>query len=280
MLVELSLGSRGGKRMPPQLPAAVAVTLVAAAAAAAAVHRLLSAATPRRLRSGDLRQEAGDAASSQLVQAAEAFVKKELAGQDGSHDWFHIHRVRNLALRLAMMEGNVNLLVVELAALLHDVKDYKYSGSDTAGAEAVKKFLESLNCPDGIKGSILHIIKNIGFKGELGRKEIKMTPELAVVQDADRLDAIGAIGIARTFTYGGSRNRALYDPSIEPCQNLTQKEYSKKNRNEPTINHFYEKLLKLKQMMKSTSGRRVAEGRHKYMEEYLAKFYSEWNGES
>eukprot|EP00466_Bigelowiella_natans_P016672 jgi/Bigna1/76801/fgenesh1_pg.44_\ len=220
-----------------------------------------------------------------LLAETEAFVKKELHAQDGSHDWFHIHRVRNLALKLARMEGINNRLVVELAALLHDIRDWKYSGDENEGIVEVEKFLGSKNCPKCVTEQVLHIVKNIGFKNELaaeranGDSKLIITPELAVVQDADRLDAIGAIGIARTFTYGGSRNRALYDPDIKPCINITKEQYMKKGRNEPTINHFYEKLLKLKTKMKSKSGRQVAEGRHKYMEEYLEKFCREWSGE-
>ncbi len=219
-----------------------------------------------------------------LVRRTEAFVREEMAGQDGSHDWFHIERVRNLALKLARMEklASADTLTVELAALLHDIKDWKYSGSESAGSEAVREFLESERCAPSVVEGVVDVVERIGYKSELGAgAEPKLTPVLAVVQDADRLDAIGAIGIARTFTYGGARNRALYDPAKKPHElGTTYEAYTKKGKNEPTVNHFYEKLLLLKDKMKTDSGRQLAKGRHEYMESYLERFYAEWDGEA
>lgn len=214
---------------------------------------------------------------SAIIIATEIFVKKELANQDGSHDWHHIHRVRNLALKLAEEEKITNLEVVELAALLHDIKDWKYSGVDNAGELAARDFLTKHGYPADKVELISSIIKNVGFKNELGGIQANITPELAVVQDADRIDAIGAIGIARAFTFGGTRNRALYDPEVPFVENLTQEQY-KNLKNSPTVNHFYEKLLKLKDMIKTKSGLVRAEGRHKYMLAYLEQFYQEWDG--
>ena len=192
-----------------------------------------------------------------VVCAAEDFVKKELAGVDGSHDWWHIHRVRNLALKLASMEGisePTKLEVIELAALLHDVKDWKYSGSDHAGVTAVEEFLQSINYSPEHTKTILFVISNIGFKEVLSKKmKPAITPELGIVQDADRIDAIGAIGIARCFTFGGSKHRVLHDPTIAPRTELSKESYMKEKGT--TINHFHEKLLLLKDKMKTKSGR-------------------------
>ncbi|GAB5373433.1 hypothetical protein AAMO2058_001751300, partial [Amorphochlora amoebiformis] len=176
---------------------------------------------------------------------------------------------------------NVDPLVVELAALLHDIKDWKYSKSETAGADAAFEFLQKQKCDPKVIKKVVEVMKNIGFKNELGNNgKVNITPELAVVQDADRLDAIGAIGIARTFTYGGSKNRALYDPDIKPALNITKEEYMRKGRASPTVNHFYEKLLLLKGKLKTNSARELAEDRHKYMEEFLERFYNEWDGKA
>jgi uncharacterized protein len=174
------------------------------------------------------------------------------------------------------------VLVVELAALLHDVKDWKYSGSETAGADAVRAFLESRGCARELIERVVHVVAHVGFKNELGRaagQQLQLTPELAVVQDADRLDAIGAIGIARCFTFGGARNRAIYDPARAPERNLTKEAYAAQ-RDAPSINHFFEKLLRLKELMKSEAGRRRAEARHAFMEAYLKQFFAEVAGEA
>jgi uncharacterized protein len=212
------------------------------------------------------------------VRLASEFVRADLAGNDSSHDFFHIERVRKLALSLAQEEGkDLDLEVVELAALLHDVKDWKYSGSEHSGADAVGAFLKDTQCPVNQAAAILHIVANIGFKTELGAPAQDVTLEFAVVQDADRLDAIGAIGIARCMTFGGARNRVLYDPAIPPVENISKEAYVQNTST--TMNHFYEKLLKLKGLMKSTAGRKRAEQRHEFMLQYLRQFDSECAGE-
>lgn len=208
-----------------------------------------------------------------------AFVKKELAGAEGGHDWFHIDRVYKNSLLIAKGE-NVDIFVVQLAALLHDIADSKFhpdasGGDESIGPKVAREFLLSLNIDSKDIEHVVRIIENISFKG--GNEAQKFSsPELEVVQDADRLDAIGAIGIARTFNYGGFKNRALFDPSIKPNLNMSKKDY--KTSDAPTINHFYEKLLLLKDKMNTKTARQIAEKRHGFMEAYLTQFYDEWNG--
>ncbi|KAI9003651.1 hypothetical protein BC832DRAFT_559610 [Gaertneriomyces semiglobifer] len=221
------------------------------------------------------------ASGSPLIEATVLFVKKELAGNDPSHDWDHIQRVYNTAKTLAVAEGlsAAQTTVVELGALLHDVGDWKYAQHGQTGEELVKAFLHSRDdvTPEVIE-QVVAIVKGVGFNHELGVPAgLDVSKELAVVQDADRLDAIGAIGIARTFSYGAVKGAPLYDPAILPRENVTQKEYKNSNGKNSTINHFYEKLLKLKGKMKTESGRRMAEKRHAFMELYLQTFLDEWN---
>lgn len=211
-----------------------------------------------------------------------------MAGLDGSHDFLHIERVLKLATTLAKMEEVEDLELVQLGALLHDVADWKYSGSETAGPEKARAWLESQNFDKSRTDKVVEIIEGIGFKSELGlsreeaAKRAANNPALAVVQDADRLDAIGAIGIARAFTFGGSKNRPLHDPSCQIPADLTlmsKEEYVKRPSNGATIQHFYEKLLLLKTMMKTEAGKKLAEERHCYMEQFLERFYAEWEGQ-
>lgn len=205
------------------------------------------------------------------------FVKEELKNAEGGHDWFHIERVfRNTIL--ISREEKVDVFVVSLAALLHDIADPKFhNGDEKIGPKKAKAFLISQKVPKEIGKHVVKIIKNVSFKNSLEKKGKKFTSiELEVVQDADRLDAIGAIGIARCFNYGGFKNRPLYDPSILPNLNMTKEEY--KNSTAPTINHFYEKLLLLKDKMNTKTGKRIADDRHSYMEGFLKQFYDEWNG--
>lgn len=205
------------------------------------------------------------------------FVKEELKNAEGGHDWFHIERVfRNTIL--ISREEKVDVFVVSLAALLHDIADPKFhNGDEKIGPKKAKAFLISQKVPKEIGKHVVKIIKNVSFKNSLEKKGKKFTSiELEVVQDADRLDAIGAIGIARCFNYGGFKNRPLYDPSILPNLNMTKEEY--KNSTAPTINHFYEKLLLLKDKMNTKTGKRIANQRHSYMEGFLKQFYNEWNG--
>lgn len=203
------------------------------------------------------------------------FVKKELQNAESGHDWWHIERVWKTAKAIAL-EENVDMEVVEFAALLHDIADSKfYNGDEEIGPQRAGDFLKSIAVKDAIIVHVQEIIRNMSFKSSLG--EIKFTsPEMLVVQDADRLDAIGAIGIARAFTFGGFKNRVLYDPKIEPQLNQSKEAY--KNTNAPTINHFYEKLLLLKDKMNTKTGKKLALERHNFMEGYLKQFYGEWNG--
>ncbi len=211
----------------------------------------------------------------QLIDNTISFVKRTLANAEGGHDWFHIERVYKNALLIAKGEP-VDGLTVALGALLHDIADSKFfNGDETIAPKMASEFLLSQNTDSVVIEHVIQIIKNISFKG--GIKEQTFTsPELDVVQDADRLDALGAIGIARTFNYGGFKNRKLYDPSIEPQLDMTPEEY--KASTAPTINHFYEKLLLLKDRMNTKTGRSIAEKRHQYMEAFLKQFYAEWEG--
>ncbi len=203
------------------------------------------------------------------------FVKEELKGAEGGHDWFHIHRVFKNA-QLISKEEKVDLFVVSLGALLHDIADSKfYNGDETVGPKIARDFLESLQVKETVINHVIKIIENISFKGGNIDQKFK-SPELDVIQDADRLDAIGAIGVARCFNYGGFKNRALYDPEIRPNLTMTKEEY--KSSTAPTLNHFYEKLLLLKDRMNTETGKRLAAQRHKFMEQFLEQFYKEWEG--
>lgn len=207
-----------------------------------------------------------------LIQKTIDFVKKELASAEGGHDWFHTERVYKNAMLIAK-EESVDELVVALGALLHDIADSKfYDGDETIGPKIARDFLNKIGTDSETVEHVIKIIENISFKG--GNYENKFSSiELDVVQDADRLDALGAIGIARTFNYGGFKNRKIYDPSISPNLNMTKAEY--KRSNSPTINHFYEKLLLLKERMNTKMGEKLAEERHRFMELYLEQFYKE-----
>jgi len=203
------------------------------------------------------------------------FVKKELEGAEAGHDWFHIQRVYNNALNLLKTE-QANEQVVILGALLHDIADSKFhNGDETIGPKKAMEFMTSIDINDDVKEHVVKIIENISFKGGNFNKTFH-SKELEIVQDADRLDAIGAIGIARTFNYGGYKNNGLYDPEIQPKLKMTKEEC--KNHKGTTINHFYEKLLLLKDLMNTESGKKIAENRHQYMEGFLEQFYNEWNG--
>ena len=203
------------------------------------------------------------------------FVKETLKGAEGGHDYFHIERVYKNGLLIAKNE-DVDEFIVSLGALLHDIADSKFhNGDETIGPKKARAFLEQEKVNEETIVHIEQIIKNISFKGG-NFNQTFTSPELDVIQDADRLDAIGAIGIARCFNYGGFKNRALYDPEIAPNLNMTKEEYKKSTA--PTINHFYEKLLLLKDRMNTITGKKIAEERHQYMENFLQQFYSEWNG--
>ena len=205
------------------------------------------------------------------------FVKKELKDAEGGHDWFHIERVYKNALNIGRHES-VDLEVVQLGALLHDIADSKFhDGDETIGPKKAREFLFQQNVSSEVIEHVVKIIANMSFSKSLDKNIIFTSPELEVVQDADRLDAVGAIGIARAFNYGGFKDRAIYDPEITPNLNLSKAEY--KNSTAPTINHFYEKLLLLKDKMNTKTGKRLAGNRHEFMVQYLEQFYSEWEGE-
>ncbi|AWG20904.1 phosphohydrolase [Flavobacterium faecale] len=211
-----------------------------------------------------------------LVPNTIAFVKEKLENAEGGHDWFHIERVYKNALLIAN-DVDCDLVVVKLGALLHDIADSKFTGGDeTIGPKIARLFLESQEVPEPTIEHVVNIINNISFKGGNFKKDFS-SKELDVVQDADRLDALGAIGIARAFNYGGFKNRAMYDPAIDPNMNMSKEEYKKSTA--PTLNHFYEKLLLLKDTMNTASGTAIAAERHRYMEGFLAQFYAEWEGE-
>ena len=213
--------------------------------------------------------------ASNLIEKTIQFVKETLAQAEGGHNWFHIERVYKNALLIAASE-NCDLEIVQLSALLHDIADSKFhDGDETIGPKTARTFLESENVVQTTIDHVIAIIENISFKGgKVARKFSSI--ELDIVQDADRLDAIGAIGIARTFNYGGFKNRALYNPEIAPNLSMTKEEY--KNNEAPTINHFYEKLLLLKDKMNTQTGKQIAQERHRYMEGFLEQFYAEWEG--
>jgi len=214
---------------------------------------------------------------TEIVEQTIAFVKETLLGAEGGHDWFHIQRVFKNTLFIAKDE-KVDILVVSLAALLHDIADAKFNGGDeTIGPEMAESFLGELKVKKKTIGHVVKIIKNMSFKNSLQKKRGRkfLSKELAVVQDADRLDGMGAIGIARAFNYGGFKQREIYNPEIAPNLKMAKEEY--KNSTAPTINHFYEKLLLLKDKMNTETGKQLAEERHRYMMEYLKQFFKEWD---
>jgi len=212
-----------------------------------------------------------------IIEATKAFVKSELLDAEGGHDWFHIERVYKNTLLIAKHES-VDITVVSLAALLHDIADPKFhNGDETIGPRVASEFLLTHNVDSEIIEHVTQIIEHMSFKNSFDLNTSFTSKEMEVVQDADRLDAIGAIGIARCFNYGGFKDRVLYNPEIAPNLNMTKAEY--KVAKAPTINHFYEKLLLLKDKMNTKTGRRIASDRHKYMEGFLKQFYAEWEGE-
>ncbi|MGX5816673.1 HD domain-containing protein [Chitinophaga lutea] len=204
------------------------------------------------------------------------YVKRELAGAEGGHDWWHIYRVWQTARRIGEQE-KTDPLVVEMAALLHDIADPKFhNGDEQLGPAKAVAYMQSLGLDAHTVQHVENIIRYMSFKNSLEGPSF-YSREMGVVQDADRLDAIGAIGIARAFNYGGFRNRALYTPGLAP--NLAMDKETYKHSDAPTINHFYEKLLLLRDRMNTGAGRRMAEERHAFMESYLERFYKEWEGE-
>ena len=210
-----------------------------------------------------------------LISKTITFVKQQLSSAEGGHDWFHFERVWKITL-LILEQEKANKLICELAALLHDVADSKFHGGDEELGPAIAgRFLEEQQVDTAVINEVKLIIKNMSYKASLGQVHYR-SKEMEVVQDADRLDAIGAIGIDRAFNYGGFKNRALHDPTIKPEQNLCIEAY--KNTQAPTINHFYEKLLLLKDKMNTDTAKAIAQQRHSFMESFLEQFYAEWEG--
>lgn len=208
---------------------------------------------------------------SELIQR----VQTALENAEGGHDWFHIERVWKMSRQICLSEGG-NPVIVELAALLHDIADSKFhNGNEELGVQKAQQIMRDLLFPEDIVASVSHIIANMSFRKEVGGAQ-KLSLEGQIVQDADRLDAIGAVGIARAFNYGGYKNRKLYDPTIPPVKLLSTEQY--KSLSSPTINHFYEKLLLLKDRMQTNTGKALAEQRHQFMQDYLNQFFLEWEG--
>jgi uncharacterized protein len=209
---------------------------------------------------------------NKLIGATVNFVRDTLRDAEGGHDWWHIHRVWTNA-KLINQTEKTDQLVVELAALLHDIADSKFhNGDEEIGPRTAGNYLQSMNVDVAVIEHVQQIIRHMSFKASFDKKSFH-SPELEVVQDADRLDAIGAIGIARAFTYGGFKGRELYNPEIKPNLNMSKEEY--KNTTAPTINHFYEKLLLLKDKMNTPAGKAIAAQRHAFMEDYLKQFFEE-----
>ncbi len=207
-----------------------------------------------------------------IINKTEKFVREQLASADTTHDWWHTERVWQLAKKISEVEGGDGL-IIELAALLHDVADAKLNnGDENVGLKKTRKFLETLGLPQSIVAAIQLVIGNLSFRNEEQAKKIKML-ELDVVRDADRLDAIGAIGIARAFNYGGSLGRPIYDPTVKPKLRMTKKEYQQAQSS--TINHFYEKLLTVKDLMRTKTGKKLAIQRHTVLVQFLTDFESE-----
>lgn len=212
-----------------------------------------------------------------VLSKTEEFVKEKLLSLDAAHDWGHIQRVWNNTLMLLGEEKDADPFVCQLGALLHDVGDPKfYERDEKAGRKIIRKFLQSIELPEEIIGEVLNIVWHVSFSQSFDKSSY-FSPELAVVQDADRLDAMGAIGIARAFSYGGFKNQEIYDPEQPFVPSTTKEEYTHKRTS--TVNHFYDKLLLLKEMMNTPAGKKIAEERHAFMLHYLAQLHAEWKGE-
>jgi len=223
----------------------------------------------------------------EIIRKTESLVREILSKDSTGHDWWHIHRVRNLALKIAR-EERADVFMVELLALLHDLGDYKFfQGDQKAGEKRIRELLSSLEISPVLINQIIEMTSRISFMHTLPQKDKRgevegssnhreISKELKAVIDADRLDAIGAIGIARAFTYGGYYHRPIYDPALKPNKKITQEEY--KTRTAPSLNHFYEKLLKIKDMMYTPLGKKMAKRRHRFLNLFLKQFFREWRG--
>jgi uncharacterized protein len=211
----------------------------------------------------------------EIIEKTKAFVETKFKDEGSGHDWWHLYRVWRLAKHIGKKE-NANMLVVQLGALLHDIADFKFYGGDlTAGPRASAKLLKEIGVDEPVIKEVTHIVEHVSFKGA-GEANMMQSLEGKIVQDADRLDAIGAMGISRVFAYGGHKGNVIYDPKVKPTMHDSFEQY--KNSDSSAINHFYEKLLLLKDRMNTKTGKEMAEHRHKYMEEYLKEFFAEWDG--
>ena len=214
----------------------------------------------------------------QIINLTAKHIRQLLKDNESAHDWWHIYRVWKLAKHIAKSEVNSDIFVVELTALLHDIADWKFhEGDESIGPKEAKKWLDSLGVDLHITTHVSKIIETMSYKGAKVYTPMK-TIEGKIVQDADRLDAIGAIGIARTFNFGGFLKRPIYDPDIKPEQHKNSDQYKSSTKTGTTINHFYEKLLLLKDRLNTKTAKSISLGRHKFMEEFLKRFYSEWEG--
>jgi uncharacterized protein len=211
-----------------------------------------------------------------IIQKTADFIASGFGSESSGHDWFHVDRVRRLALGIGQVERS-DPFITEMAALLHDLDDWKLTGTESQVPVKARKWLIDLGVEEGITAQILKVIEEVSFKGA-GVETPVRSIEAAVVQDADRLDAIGAIGIARTFAYGGHKNRLIYDPTIAPVMHDNFHSYQKGKS--PTINHFFEKLLLLKDRMNTNTAKTIAAQRHRFMEDYLEQFFNEWEAKS
>jgi uncharacterized protein len=211
--------------------------------------------------------------SQLIIEKTEEFVKEKLKGESSGHDWYHIYRVKKVAEKIANEEGADQFICV-MAALLHDIADEKIAGSEEKGIAEVKHWLESMSVENEYITHILNIISTMSFKG--GNYSAIQSLEGKVVQDADRLDAIGAIGIGRTFAYSGAKGQLMYDPEIPVREKMTKDQY--RNEKSTAVNHFYEKLLKLKDTMNTSCAKKLADERHAFLESFLEQFFSEWEG--
>jgi uncharacterized protein len=215
--------------------------------------------------------------SKNIIEKTRLYVEKEMAGDSSGHDWWHIYRVWSIAKKIAQKE-NADQMIVELAALLHDIADWKFNdGDESAGPEQAAYWLNTNDAEPELIDSVCEIISTLSYKGANVATPMR-TIEGKIVQDADRLDAIGAVGIARTFAYGGNKNRLIYHPDEVPVMHESFEHY--KNNKGHTINHFHEKLLLLKDRMNTQSAKKIAKQRHLFMKKYLDRFYKEWNGDA
>lgn len=212
----------------------------------------------------------------QTIDKTVEYVRQKFSGEGTGHDWWHMYRVWQMAKTIGNQEKDADMFVVELGALLHDIADWKFhDGDEEAGPKAARKWLESIAVDEDVIVQVEDIIRTVSFKGAGVASNMK-TLEGKIIHDADKLDAIGAIGIARTFAYGGANNREIYSPEVKPELHQTFEAY--KNGGTHSLNHFYEKLLLLKDRMYTDTAKQLAQHRHDFMQQYLDEFYAEWDG--